>query len=153
MITSPNQKIITVQKEAVNKDKPYIVASIENIENASKELKSHIAFKLFIYFTGNQNNYRFGFSPRDFAERYGVSEQSARNGLKELIEAGYVVQDSGNRFIFRDRIVNFNIVAAEEERKAFIDDETGERFELTFKELVATIGSEEEAKLVWGGAK
>ena len=71
---------------------------IADITAAVKEL-SPSAFKLYLYLGQNQDNYRFGYSPKDFMMNYGVSESSAKRAKAELVEKGYIVV-KGNTFEF-----------------------------------------------------
>jgi hypothetical protein len=54
--TSPNQKVITVKKEITDKQHTFAAININALEIAARELKSG-AFKLWIYFAKNQNNF------------------------------------------------------------------------------------------------
>lgn len=58
MRTNPNQKIITVYKAKCDKNNRYMLTNLEALGQAAKELKAG-AFKLWIYFSQNQNGYSF----------------------------------------------------------------------------------------------
>ena len=59
--SSPNQKTITVKKEQCDKQNYYAAINLKALESAATQLKSG-AFKLWIYFAKNQNNFSFALS-------------------------------------------------------------------------------------------
>ena len=65
--TSPNQKTITVCKELCDNQHYYTMINLNALERAAIDLKSG-AFKLWIYFAKNQNNFTFGLSNKAVAE-------------------------------------------------------------------------------------
>ena len=83
-MTSPNQRTIISNKTKVEissgKSRPYLIAYIDIIENASQKLSGN-AFKLYIYLLANNINFQFGFSPKDVAKRYGCSADSIRDAF------------------------------------------------------------------------
>lgn len=50
------------------------------------------AFKLWCYFGINQNKYEFGLSSAAVKEECGISVDSCQDGIKELIEKGYLIK-------------------------------------------------------------
>ena len=83
MITSPNQRVITINRDIPKKDssKPFAYIYIEAIQAASINLQGETAFKLFMYLSSNKDNYTFAWSPKAFGEAYGVSDKSARDAF------------------------------------------------------------------------
>ena len=62
MLTSPNQRIITIKKPVVgDKEHPYTLCVKEILVEAAKELKGN-DFKLFMYFYSNKALYLASFS-------------------------------------------------------------------------------------------
>lgn len=106
-MTSPNQRWIRINKTKVEKntgvERPYLNAYKDILEKAAKELSGN-AFKLYIYLLSNNNNYSFGFSPKDVSERYGCSIDTVRNAFTILVNKGFLILDSESkaRYIFRD---------------------------------------------------
>lgn len=155
-----NQKILTISKEVVSKDSgkehPYIVAYVDTIQKASRDLKGNV-FKVYIYLICNQNGFRFGLSPQDISNKMGISVDSARDAINALIEKGYIslLDDCKFEYIFFDRIENKPIelpveVAVKLVKKQFYSPSIG-NMELTFDELVELVDDEEKAKKMWEG--
>ena len=59
------------------------------------------AFKLYMYFAKNQNGYCFNLSAADVAA-HGIPNSTYYKARKELIERGYLIEESGNRLVFKD---------------------------------------------------
>ena len=108
MITSPNSKIITIQKTNVMEEKEgekvYLIACEGIIESAARNL-SNTAFKLYMYLLSKPNGCSFPFSPKNVSERYGCSVDSAREALKVLETKGYITleKDTKTNYIFKER--------------------------------------------------
>ena len=109
MITSPNSKIITIQKTNVMEEregeKVYLIACEDIIEAAARNL-SNTAFKLYMYLLSKPNGCSFPFSPKDVSEKYGCSVDSAREALKVLETKGYITleKDTKTNYIFKERV-------------------------------------------------
>jgi hypothetical protein len=71
--TSPNQKTITIKKEKADNKNYYCKINLSALECAATDLKSG-AFKLWIYFAKNQDNYSFGLSNKAVAETFGIKK-------------------------------------------------------------------------------
>jgi hypothetical protein len=71
--TSPNQKTITIKKAITDEKHYYCKININALESAAIDLKSG-AFKLWIYFAKNQDNYTFGLSNKAVAECFGIKK-------------------------------------------------------------------------------
>ena len=73
MTTSPNQRIFTVKRDMPKQSKenkrPYMIAYTDAIEEAGRNLSTVGAFKVYMYCISNQDNYRFGCSPQDIADK------------------------------------------------------------------------------------
>ena len=83
-----------------NNDAPWL--EYIYIKDAANNLNG-AAFKLFIYFSSLMSE-EIIFSPSNYAQEFGGGITSARRAFGELIEAGYLVEQEDNRFIFiRDR--------------------------------------------------
>ena len=146
LMTSPNQRTIISNKTKVEmssgKSRPYLIAYIDIIENASQKLSGN-AFKLYIYLLSNNVNFQFGFSPKDVAKRYGCSADTIRDAFLILIKEGFLTLENGSKtkYIFTDiplikPLVLPNSVADNLEKKDFIDIETNKKYSLTYKELL-----------------
>lgn len=156
----PNQRIITISKEKVEKNsgkqKPFVMAYVDTIEKASRDLKGN-AFKVYMYLLTNLDDYRFGLSPQDVANTYGISLDSARDCIDILIKKGYLVLLDDNEYIFYDNLSRKPIelpseVSEQLETKRFID-KNGNKYDYTFSQILEMVKDEEKARKLWEGNK
>lgn len=107
MISYPTQNTIIINKEDVKresgKSRPYLTAYIDTIQTAAQNLTGN-SFKLYIYLLSNTNTYTSAFSPKDVAEKYGCSVDSARECFKTLVNKGYLtlIEGTKTKYIFKD---------------------------------------------------
>ena len=153
MVTSPHQRIITVKRDMPKQSKenkrPYMIAYTDVIEEAARNLSTVGAFKVYMYCISNQDNYNFGCSPQDIADRYGLNLDTAKKGINKLIEKGYIVKTKGT-YEFHEKPLVLDLEPIEEIRKKF--SSKGQILELTYAELVELVG-EERSKFAWDSAK
>lgn len=97
--TSPNQKTITICKELCDKQHFYTMINLNALEKAAQTLKAG-AFKLWIYLAQNQNNYTFALSNKAVAEYFGIKKDQYDSAVKELIEKGYLIETTKNKYNF-----------------------------------------------------
>jgi hypothetical protein len=71
MKTVPNQKIVEVIKEPCNQNNYYARINLEAMTNAALDLEAG-AFKLWIYFAKNQDEYEFALSSKATEENFGM---------------------------------------------------------------------------------
>lgn len=153
MITSPHQRIITVKrdmpKQSKDNKRPYMVAYNDVIEEAARNLSTVGEFKVYLYMISNQDNYKFGCSPQNIADRYGLNIDTVKKAINKLIEKGYIVKTKGT-YEFHEKPLVLDLEPIEEVRKKF--SSKGQILELTYTELVELVG-EERAKFAWKSAK
>lgn len=101
--TVPNQKNVKVNK-VETKGKIFAQMEMSALEEAARNLKAG-AFKLWVYFAKNQNNYEFGLSSSDVLSTFGMKKDQYDGAIKELIDKGYLVQNSGNSYTFFEVVV------------------------------------------------
>ena len=102
--TVPNQKKVKVSKEACNKQNLYATINLAAMEAAAQKLDAG-AFKLWIYFAKNQNDYEFALSSSEVERVFGIKIKQYNNAIKELKEKGYLVEISGNCYKFCESAV------------------------------------------------
>lgn len=75
--------------------------NLEALEKASQDLAGG-AFKLWVYFAKNQNNYQFALSSADAEKTMGIKIKQYNNAVKELIDKKYLVpiDDKSNIYDF-----------------------------------------------------
>lgn len=98
--TQPNQKFGTIHKKNYKDEgMKFMYVGIEEIRNAAKNLTPS-AFKLYLYFAENADDWKFSLSFNDFNQAYGVAESTYRKAKQELIDKGYIVEREHNNFDF-----------------------------------------------------
>ena len=97
--TVPNQKIITVKKEKTDKQNYYAAINLNALELAARDLQAG-AFKLWIYFAKNQQNYCFALSNTAAEQNFGIKIKQYNNAIKELTEKGYLIKQNGYNYTF-----------------------------------------------------
>lgn len=102
--TVPNQKVVKVNKEKCDKAHLYATINLDAMEAAAQELKAG-AFKLWVYFAKNQNNYEFALSNKEVLDTFGIKKDQYDSAIKELKDKGYLVEEGGNRFSFSETAV------------------------------------------------
>lgn len=89
--TSPNQNIYVVHRENIGKN--FISINKENYSKAYRDMSSiPSALGLYIWLVGNQNNYKFAFSPQAIENQMGMARSSCHGAVRKLVELGYLVQ-------------------------------------------------------------
>lgn len=152
MVTSPHQRIIKINREKVNyKDskRPYMIAYTDLIEQASQDL-SGAEFKVYIYMISNQDNYKFGCSPQDISNRYGLNIDTVKKAINKLIEKGYIVKTNGT-YEFYEKPLVLDLEPVEKVKKKF-RTKKGNVIELTYDELVDRVG-QDRASIAWANAQ
>jgi hypothetical protein len=71
------------------------------MESAAIDLDAG-AFKLWIYFSKNQNEYEFALSQKAAEENFGLKKKQYDNAVNQLIEKKYLVVSKGNHYIFNE---------------------------------------------------
>lgn len=101
----PNQKQIRVSKETCDVNHLYARINLYAMEEAARTLDAG-AFKLWCYFSKNQNGYEFALSSKAVQEDFGIKIKQYNNAVKELEEKGFLVNTKGNNYIFNEIPVN-----------------------------------------------
>ena len=99
-MTVPNQKTIIVHKESA-KGKIFAQIEMNALEKAAQDLDAG-AFKLWVYFAKNQNDYKFALSRKAVEDSFGMKKAQYDNAVHELIDKGYLKCLRGNTYLFRD---------------------------------------------------
>lgn len=117
MITHPNQKVLTVSKQAmrgrfvqINKD-DLIIAS---------QFLSPSGFKLWTFLNFHQDGHKLAFSPEAYHRGINLSPNTIRKCVNELITKGYLRQNKkdSNQYEFRPTFANPDFWEANEEELA-----------------------------------
>lgn len=152
----PNQRFVQVNiTPTAGKNEPYFIILKSVLKEAWQKLDTYASFTLYTYFASNRNNYLMEFSPEAVKNETGLSVDSVRRAFRKLQDEGFIVPSGKNKFTFYDKSQKSNIKIKPiiEKRKSFFDDETGENFRFTYKELLETVGDKETADTLWKEAE
>ena len=97
----PNQRIIQIGKRTVrNGQNLYATMNLEALQQAMSTLKGS-SLKMWLYLNKNQEKYTFELS-RAACLEWGIKKDSYYDGIKELIEKGYLIQarEGSNYYTF-----------------------------------------------------
>ena len=94
--TVPNQKVVHIHKEKVNRD--FLQISKENWYAANKDLEPY-GLQLYLYLAGNADGFDLALSQKA-AEEAGIKKTSFNKYVNVLIEKGYLVQRSEGSNIY-----------------------------------------------------
>ena len=100
--TSPNQKSVIIHKENCDKEHIYSQFNRAAMEAAMKSMNGREAsgFLLWCYLSLNQEGYELALSNVAVRETTGMSKDASDPAVRLLIEKGYLVQRSGNKYDF-----------------------------------------------------
>lgn len=126
----PNQNHIIIKKEPCNKENLYTTTNIYALQNAMQNLSGE-SFKLWFYFSKNQDSYSFDLSQKD-AEQWGIKKTTYYRVKQELIKKGYLQpkQEGSNIYYFTE--IAFSQIGKEreeiEEEKEMVISEYGKNY-------------------------
>lgn len=119
----PNQRGIRIHRENIkngNKEK-FLAVKYENIVYAMNDL-SNSAFKVYVYFITNKDNYVMGISPASINKVTGVCLETARKAIRELETKGYIVMSQHLKYhFFEVPHKEINCFGLEEEKNKWIN--------------------------------
>jgi hypothetical protein len=154
MKTVPNQKMVNVVKEPCNNEKKenhYSRINLDAMSNAALDLDAG-AFKLWVYFAKNQDNFNFALSSKAVEENFGIKIKQYNNAVNTLIEKGYLVNTKGNNYEFREKPVitkqDNDVITFEDNDVITFEDNTllpKEIRNITYTTINTTINTTEEA--------
>ena len=93
----PNQRKITVKKESI-KDGDFLTLNRLSFEKALCDL-THGALRLYLYLSGNADNFEFWLSKSHLCNTTGLSRSSYKRAFAELMQKGYIIGNN-NSYIF-----------------------------------------------------
>lgn len=102
----PNQKRVIIKKAPCDKDNLYSVTNQEVELAAMRDLKDG-AFRMWRYFSMNQNNYSFDLSQTAISKVTGVSRSTYYRAIDELMLKGYLIAINKNSNIYHFTEVPF----------------------------------------------
>ena len=101
----PNQREITINKEACNKSNRYTANNLAALDEAAGRLQSKGGFKLYMYLAKNQDKYNFNLSSSDFMQWSGLGYTAYTSAFNELVAERYLILKDGTEdiYIFYDK--------------------------------------------------
>ena len=156
MISYANQRTIFINREVPKATKenkrPYTIIYRDNIDKAMKNISKVSTLKAYLYLVGNVDKYYFALSTQDISEVCGISVQSAKEAINDLIEKGYLVLREKHLYDFYETAHEaIELMPVDEVRKEF-KTRSGEILKLTYQELVNLVG-ETTAEIKWRESK
>ena len=97
MYTFPNQRTVTVHREAAKSD--FLGIKNANWQAAARDLSAQ-SLKLYLYFASNANGYTIALSPTAIRNAIGMAPSTYHENLPNLIKKGYLVPTGANSFDF-----------------------------------------------------
>lgn len=101
MLAYPNQKVITITKDPCRND--FLQINNMNWQRACANL-TYSAFKLYLYFSSNQNGYSFALSYEAVNALIPMSRKTYDNAVKELKNCGYLTKTEEGLWNFTDKV-------------------------------------------------
>ena len=116
--TVPNQHVFVIHRE--DKGSSFIAINKHNFSKAYRDMSSTpSALGLYIWLVGNQDKYRFAFSPQAIENQMGMARSSCHGAVKKLEDLGYLLpREDSNICDFyevttKDNKMNRKLVEAE----------------------------------------
>ena len=147
------QRQVIINRDNVTKGaakRSYLVAYQDNLIQAMKTLTG-TAFRVYLCLLFNKDKYSLEYSPEHISKIAGMCLPSARKAFKELQECGYIEELDKRHYVFYEVPKITLSLKPHEERREFIDNDSGEILKLTYNELSNIVG--ENAFSMWQGAK
>ena len=107
IVSYPNQKIIKVRREKVDKSKGTFLNIYESSIEEAMNILTNSAFKVYICLVSNADGYRFSLSPTAIKDKTHLCLDTVRKALKELEIKNYIKYVEGNQYEFYE-IPNYN---------------------------------------------
>lgn len=101
METYANQKVVTVSKAVSDANNPYGIINKGCALKAAKELDAG-AYKLWVFFELQADNYTFALSSKYLAEEFGMKKKQYDKAVATLIDCGYLNNLEGNKYEFNE---------------------------------------------------
>ena len=146
--SSPNQKTITVKKEPTDNQNYYTMINLNALELAAIDLKAG-AFKLWVYLAKNQNNYTFALSNKAVAEYFGIKKDQYDSAVKELIEKGYLIETTKNKYNFLELAEKTTITNGKKPQLQVVETNTEKQLNPITKNTDNTINNTKEKTFIF----
>ena len=100
MKTVPNQHVFIIHRESTGNN--FIALNKSNYSKAYRDMSgTPSALGLYIWLVGNQDKYKFAFSPQAIENQLGMARSSCHGAVKKLEELGYLVpRENSNIYDF-----------------------------------------------------
>ncbi|MGN0443257.1 MAG: hypothetical protein ACI4F5_01410 [Acutalibacteraceae bacterium] len=116
-VTFPNQRMINIHREPLDKD--FLGIKNESWMAASRDLGA-TALRLYLYLAANANNFTLALSPTDIRQSIGMARSTYRDQFQILVDKGYLVLSHGNTYEFYEKPQPRAFQEKTEERSAFV---------------------------------
>lgn len=89
--TVPNQKVVKVKHYLCDGTHLYAMCNLKSNKKALQELSPN-TYKLYMYFSLNQDDYTFALSCQAVCNATGMSDSTYKKAVRELVDKGYLVK-------------------------------------------------------------
>jgi hypothetical protein len=96
-ITYPNQRVVNIHRESAKSD--FLGIKNTNWQAAARDLGAH-ALMLYMYLAANADGFNLALSPVAVRQATGMPRSTYQDQFIKLIDKGYLVQESGNKYNF-----------------------------------------------------
>ena len=97
--SSPNQKIVHINRAALNKNVGFLGINNANWKRAARTLGAH-AFLLYLYLASNKDGFTLALSPSAIQQEIGMARSTYHDQLRKLQSLGYLVYEDGKGWQF-----------------------------------------------------
>lgn len=118
-----NQKTVLVSKETCNKNNLYATINLKALNYAAGQLSGD-GFKMWVYFSKNQNGYEMELSSKHAEQTFSLSKRRYDNAIKELIEGGFLVDSNIDQQAVKNSWTFYEFPLDEEENKPLQQNNT-----------------------------
>lgn len=84
------KKVVIKDRVKCDKEHIYTTVNIESLTHAMTDLTHGSGLEVWLYLVKNQQGYDSDLSSKDARDNFGIAEKRFQNGVKELIEKGYL---------------------------------------------------------------
>lgn len=118
-----NQKTVLVSKEVCNKNNLYATINLKALNYSASKLSGD-GFKMWVYFSKNQNGYEMELSSKHAEETFSLSKRRYDNAIKELIEGGFLIDSNTDPQAVKNSWTFYELPLDEEENKPLQQNDT-----------------------------
>lgn len=141
MSSYANQYLYLITKKREKKEDIFLMLSWNQYLKAANTLSAS-GLKLYMYLAKNKDGYKFYFSPKDFMEKFNISDRTYRNAKNELMEKGYLIDIGSNKIEFNTAGVYIESIESLKEQLLSLGKNLSKTDKDSYNEMTAIIKKE-----------